>query len=372
MKKGLKIRAYPNIQQQQILAQSFGCCRWFWNYSLDLWNTTYQETGKGLNQKKVQDLLPGLKKTEGTEWLSVAPSHSLQIVSKNLALAFKDFFEKSKKRPKFKSKHDKQALSVSKTDVKVVNEKLIKFAKLGKLKVLFPDGFDFSTFSYTTVTCSKNKSGQYFISFCREFEPTQSKEPLRKAIGLDFGLIDFISDSEGNTVEHPKYYQKLEKRKKFLDRAFSRTQKQSKNRGKAALRKNKVEQKIVNQRTDFQHKLSRRVVNENQVICIEDLSVRNMMKNSRLAKALQQSAWYQFTKMLEYKSKEAGRLFQKVGRFFPSSKVCNHCGHKRIEKMTLDVRAWECKACGTKHHRDINAAKNIRDEGLRLLGLDES
>ena len=372
MKKGLKIRAYPNIEQQQTLAQSFGNVRWFWNYSLNLWNETYQSTGSGLSAKKVQGMLPKLKKQPETEWLKLAPSQSLQIVAKNLGISFDRFFKGLAKAPKFKGKHDKQSLSVSNTNVRVVKDNLITFPKLGKLKVIFPDNFDYSNFTFTTVTLSRNKANQYYISFCIDYEPSKSKQPIRQAIGLDFGLIDFISDSEGNKVKHPKHYHKSEKRKKFLDKAFSRTKKGSKNRSKAALRKNKVEQKIVNQRKDFQHKLSRKLVDENQIVCIEDLAVSNMIKNSKLAKALQQSAWNQFTKMLEYKCKEANRQFVKIGRFYPSSKICNCCGHKRIEKLTLDIREWVCSSCGTRNHRDINAAKNIRDEGLRNLGLDES
>lgn len=372
MKKGLKIRAYPNTQQQQTLAQSFGNVRWFWNYSLNLWNETYSTTGRGLSAKKVQDMLPKLKKQPETDWLKLAPSQSLQIVAKNLGISFDRFFKGIASSPKFKGKHDKQSLSVSNTNVRVVKDNLITFPKLGKLKVIFPDNFDYSNFSFTTFTLSKNKANQYFVSFCIEYEPDKPKQPFRQAIGLDFGLIDFISDSEGNTVKHPKHYQKSEKRKKFLGLAFSRTEKGSKNRSKAALRKNKVEQKIVNQRKDFQHKLSRKLVDENQIVCIEDLAVSNMIKNSKLAKALQQSAWHQFTRVLEYKCFEANRQFVKIGRFYPSSKICNCCGHKRIEKLTLDIREWNCDSCGIKNQRDTNAAKNIKDEGLRTLRLDES
>lgn len=325
-----------------------------------------------MSAKKVQDILPKLKKQPETEWLKLAPSQSLQIVAKNLGISFDRFFKGIAKAPKFKGKHDKQSLSVSNTNVRVVKDNLITFPKLGKLKVIFPNNFDYSNFIFTTVTLSKNKANQYYISFCIEYEPNKPKQPIRQAIGLDFGLIDFISDSEGNTVKHPQHYQKSEKRKKFLDKAFSRTQKGSKNRGKAALRKNKVEQKIVNQRKDFQHKLSRKLVDENQIVCIEDLAVSNMIKNSFFAKALQQSAWYQFTRVLEYKCKETNRQFVKIGRFYPSSKICNCCGHKRIEKLTLDIREWVCGSCKIRNHRDINASKNIRDEGLRILGLDES
>ena len=360
MLKAVKIRLYPNNQQKQLLEQSFGNCRWLWNYCLDLMNKTYKETGKGLSGYDVKKNLPALK--EEYEWLGLTYSQCLQQVCLNLGVAFNNFFERRAGYPSFKSKHNKQSLQFPQ-NVKVL-ESCLKLPKIGEVKAVIHRPIEGKI---KTVTISKNRCDQYYASILVEDgkeKPSASIEG--KAVGIDLGLTHFAITSDGSKFDNPRWLAKHELNLLRKQQQLSRKQKGSSNRQKARKKVAKVHNKVSRCRGDFHHKLSRRIVNENQVIVVEDLAVKNMVKNHCLAKAISQVGWGQFCTMLKYKAEQEGKIYQEVDRFFPSSKTCHVCLNQ-VGSLPLNIREWTCSSCGTKHDRDINAAKNIRDEGLRIL-----
>ena len=360
MLKVVKIRLYPDAQQQQSLAQAFGSCRWLWNYFLNLMNETYKETGKGLSGYEVKKIIPQLKKEH--EWLSSTYSQCLQQVCLNLGVAFNNFFEKRAKYPKFKSKHGKQSIQYPQ-NVKIADNQLI-LPKIGKVSAIIHREIEGKI---KTVTITKNCSEQYFAAIL--FEDGKEKPELvtaGKAIGIDLGLTHFAITSDGSKFDNPRILNKHEKNLKIKQQQLSRKQKGSNNRNKTRKKVARVHRKITNCREDFLHKLSRRIVNENQVIVVENLHVKGMMQNHCLAKSIQQVGWGMFCTMLKYKAENEGKIYQEVDRFFPSSKTCHVCLNQ-VSSLPLDIRFWTCEKCQTKHDRDVNAAINLRDEGLRIL-----
>ncbi len=362
MLKAVKLRIYPDTNQKQALAKSFGCCRWLWNYFLNLMNKTYKETGKGLSGYGVKKLIPELKKQEETSWLSETYSQCLQQVCLNLGVAFNNFFEKRAKYPKFKSKHKKQSIQYP-SNVKIEGD-CLKVPKIGLIYVKIHRPIQGQI---KTVTISMNSSGQYFASLLID-DGKDKIEPSSegKAIGIDLGLKHFAITSDGSKYDNPKILRKHELNLKRKQQQLSRKKKGSNNRNKARRKVARVHLKITNCRSDFLHKLSRRIVDENQVIVCEDLNVKGMVKNHCLAKSVSDVGWGQFTTMLKYKSEQEGKIYLEVDRFFPSSKTCNNCLYQ-LDELSLDIREWQCPHCNTIHDRDINAACNIRDEGLRIL-----
>ena len=375
MYHAVKVRIYPTPEQEQYLAQCFGNCRWLYNRMLNLTTTTYKETGKGMSKGAMDKLLPGLK-TE-FDWLGIAYSQSLQRVTFNLSAAFVNFFEGRTKYPTFKKKGAKQSVSYPQNVKLMVSEKSIKFpGTLGYVKTKFhrslPDG------KQGCVTISQNTDGTYFASILFEVSK-QTLEPVNDAIGVDLGLKDFAITSNGVKHNQPKKaqkkLQKLERNKKRKQRKLAR-EKGYTNRRKAKLLVAKVCSKIARIREDFLHKLSRKIVNENQVIVTENLSVKNMVKNPNLARAISERGWGTFCTMLKYKAEQLDRNYVEINRFFPSSQLCSETllPIPQLQKGwdSLKVRYVDCPNCGKQHDRDINAAINIRNEGLRILALGTS
>jgi putative transposase len=360
MLKAYRYRIYPTTEQKVLLAKSFGCCRWFYNYALNLTNETYKATGKGLSRNEIINKLPGLKKEY--EWLKQVPSQALQQVALDLSNAFLHFFEKRAKFPKFKKKSSRQSIRFPQC-IKLDGDYLI----LPKLKKVYCKVSRLPEGELKSITVSVNPSGQYFASCLYDDgqdKPDQNSEG--KAIGIDLGLNHFAITSDGSKYGNPKYYQKYEQKLAKKQRQLAKKQKGSNNRNKARKSVAKFHEKITRCREDFLHKLSRKIVNENQVICVENLAVKNMIKNHKLAKSISDCGWGQFCTLLKYKAEWEGKIYLEVDRFFPSSKTCNNCLHQ-INKLSLDIRSWQCPKCGTIHDRDINAAINIREEGLRIL-----
>lgn len=361
MLRVVKVRLYPDNQQQLALAQSFGNCRWLWNYCLNLMNQTYRETGKGLSGYAVKKQIPSLKKEY--EWLKLTYSQCLQQTCLNLGVAFNNFFERRAKYPRFKSKHGKQSIQYPQ-NAKQIEDRL-KLPMIGEVKAIFHRQIEGKI---KTVTVSKNKAEQYYASIL--FTDGTDKPELNtqgKAIGLDMGLTHFCITSDGSKFNNPRWINKHEQNLKRKQQQLSRKQKSSNNRSQARKKVARVHLKIANCRSDFQHKLSRRIVDENQIICVENLAVANMLKNHKLAKAIQQVGWGQFLTMLKYKTEQEGKVYQEIDRFYPSSKIHNSCLFQ-IDSLSLDTRFWDCPNCNTKHiDRDLNAACNVRDEGLRIL-----
>ncbi|MDJ0532043.1 MAG: transposase [Xenococcaceae cyanobacterium MO_207.B15] len=342
MLKVVKVRLYPNKQQQQACHQAFGNCRWLWNYFLNLMNQTYIDTGKGLSGYEVKKQIPQLKKEH--EWLKLTYSQCLQQVCLNLGVAFNNFFERRAKYPRFKSKHGKQSIQYPQ-NVKLLDN-CLRLPMIGDVKAVFHREIEGKI---KTVTISKNRSGQYFASIL--FDDDKDKPEVNtegKAIGIDLGLSHFAITSDGSKFDNPRWIDKHERNLKIKQQKLSRKQKGSNNKNKSRRVLAKVHNKIANCRADFHHKLSRRIVNENQVIVVENLAVANMVKNHKLAKAISQVGWGQFCTMLKYKAEQEGKIYQEVDRFFPSSKTCNICLNQ-VDSLPLEIRKWNCDNCGTKN-----------------------
>lgn len=354
---------YPNVEQLDLLSRHFGHCRWVYNWGLNHKIVLYKETGKSPSKFDLSNLLPGMKKVEETSWLKEVNSQSLQASLEHLDMAFNAFFKKNKGFPKFKSKcNSKQSFTVPsgiKVDFDHGRVHLPKFKE--PIRVKLSRRFE-GVIKRATV--SKNASNEYYISILVDdlFElPNKpvlsSKEDI---LGIDVGLKDFCITSDGEVVSNPKFGRFQKDRMKLLQRRLSHKKKGSKNRKKAQLKVARLHQKIVNQRTDFLHKISTRLIRENQAVAREDLNVRGMVKNHKLAGAISDVSWGQFDSMLSYKSDWYGKWFLKIGRFDASSKIGNECNHYN-SKLTLNQREWTCPECGIVYDRDLNAAKNIRD-----------
>jgi putative transposase len=381
MLKVVKVRIYPTQQQKVSLAQAFGTTRWVWNHFLALTNKTYKETGKGISKYDMIKELPKLKKQEGTEWLKETYSQSLQSVCLNLSRAFVNFFEKRAKYPRFKSKFGKQSL-IYPQNVRIADNK-IYFPKLDWIDAVIHRPIEGAI---RTVTITKNCCDQYYASIMFECAGRGNQVPAQEAqcfhdgkeapkpnsegkvVGIDLGLTHFCITSDGSKFDNPKWINKHERNLKLKQQQLSRKQKGSSNRNKSRKKVARIHNKISRCREDFQHKLSRRIVNENQVLVLENLAIKNLLKNHCLAKAISQVGWGSFCTMLKYKAEQEGKIYIEVDRFFPSSKTCHVCLNQ-VSSLPLDIRVWTCNSCKTTHDRDINSAIALRDEGLRLLTL---
>jgi putative transposase len=352
IKRAYKFRLYPNIEQQSQLVKQFGATRFTYNYFLRQRINHYTNTGKGLTYHDTALMLTELKKRPEYSWLKEAQSQTLQQALRDLDTAYNNFFNKRADFPTFKKKHGKQSCRFPQ-GFKVSDKKLF-VPKIGWIKIVLHRPIEGVM---KNVTISKTKSGKYFASIQVEQE---TDEPTYEGgqIGLDLGLKDFAVTSDGQRFPSPKYLRKAEKRLRRLQRRLSRCQKGSHGRNKARLKVARQHEKIANQRQDFLHKLSKHLVDENQVIVIEDLHVKGMLKNHHLAKSISDSGWSEFVRQLNYKGQWYGCHIEQIDRFFPSSKRCFHCGHI-YERLTLAMRQWGCPECGTLIDRDLNAAQNI-------------
>lgn len=374
MYRAVKVRIYPTDEQESYLAQCFGNTRWLWNYMLNATTEAYKETGKGLSKAAMDKLLPGLKKEY--EWLGLAYSQVLQRVTFNLSSAFVNFFEGRAKYPNFKSKQGKQTIQYPQNVKLIQQDSVIKFpGHLGIVKTVFHRELPLAKF--TSVTISKNADGRYYASilFSQEDNPVVA---VKDAIGVDLGLKNFAITSEGSKYDLPKkQLAKLEKNRKCKQKKLAKkTDRNSNKRKKAKRLVAKISSKIARIKVDFLHKLSRKIAYENQVICVEDLAVKNLVKNPNLAKAISDQGWGMFLTMLKYKAERFGHVYQEIGRFFPSSQLCSETllpiPMLQNGDDSLEVRFVDCPHCHLRHDRDINAAINIKNEGLRLWALGTS
>jgi putative transposase len=377
--RAVKVRLYPTPEQEVLLAQHFGCARWWWNFALNKSIETYRETGKGLGRSALNALLPVLKKDKETEWLGECYSQVLQAVTLNLTTAYKNFFDSRAKFPRFKSKHSRQSIQYPQ-NAKVIGSCLKLPGTIGTVKAKIHRPIEGTI---KTVSVSFDPSGNYYASILTEMEgenPASSivSEALATlgasggVIGIDLGLKHFAVTSDGSKVskyDNPKHLAKHEKNLKRKQQKLARKQKASNSRHKYRKVVARVYERVSNSRADFLHKLSRKLVNENQVVVVENLHVKGMVRNHNLAKAISDVGWGMFTNFLSYKLEKKGGKLVEIDRWFPSSKLCSNCYHS-CDELSLDVREWTCPHCNTRHDRDGNAATNIREEGIRLLQVD--
>jgi putative transposase len=366
--QAIKVRLYPTIEQQEVLSQHFGCSRWWWNHALNLCIETYKATGKGLTQVALNRFLPKLKKEKETEWLAECYSQVLQATTLNLVTAYKNFFEGRAKYPRFKAKKNKQSIQYPQS-VKVVSSSLKFPGRVGIVKAKFHRPIEGTI---KTVTVSMTPSGKYYASVLIELDggsPVVSTDG--KVSGIDLGLKDFAIVHDGiktSKYANPKHLAKHERNLHRKQQKLARKEKGSQSREKARLLVARVHERVSNVRQDYLHKLSRKLVDDNQVIVVESLNTKGMVRNHKLAKAISDVGWGMFVNFLQYKLDHEGKILVEIDRWFPSSKLCSNC-HYQVGEMPLDVRAWICPNCGTHHDRDGNAALNIRAEGIRMLSV---
>jgi len=370
MLKAYKYKLEPTTEQKILLEKHIGSCRYIYNWALSLKVKSYEETGKSISQFDINKRITSLKVEN--KWLSEVNSQSLQGMTRNLESAFTKFFREKKGFPKFKSKKNPvQAFPVPQHYFVNFETCTVKLPKIGEIKAKLHRNF---TGELKTATVSKTCTGKYFISILVE---NNEELPVKQAfsetttVGIDVGIKDFAILSTGDKIENPKYLKNSLKRLKVLQRRVSRKQKGSKNRAKAKQRLAVLHEKITNQRTDFQNKLSFKLVSENQAIALETLNVKGMVKNHHLAQAISDSAWGSFVTKLEYKAEWYGKTVLRIGQFEPSSKLCSVCGYHNSE-LTLKDREWTCPDCKTVLDRDVNAAINIKKFALidqNLIGV---
>lgn len=365
MVRGLKFRFYPTPDQVVPLARTFGCCRYVYNWALRLRTDAWFGQQKRVNYVQTSAALTELKRQPEMEWLNGVSSVPVQQSLRHLQTAFGNFWEKRAEYPSFKSKHHRQSAEFTRSAFSWDGERLT-LAKIGTLRIKWSRQF---TTNPTTVTVSKTAAGRYYVTF-RVDEPLPTMPPTDKAVGIDVGLTAFAITSEGSKFHAPRPLRRKMAQLKRAQKALSRKKNGSANRNKARLRVAKIHQKISDIRNDFLHKLSTRLVRENQTIVTEDLNVRGMVKNHCLAGAIADSGWGEFFRQLAYKCEWYGRTLVKIDRFYPSSKRCSQCGHI-VESMPLSVRAWTCPECGTCHDRDINAARNILAAGQAVIACGD-
>lgn len=359
--KGYKFRLEPNRKQQNIINQTNGCGRFVYNHFLDVRSKAWKDSKTSVSYNKTSEMLTELKKE--LTWLKDADSMALQESLKDLDKAFQNFFEKRGGYPKFHSKHDhNQSYRTrnQKDGIRIVGKYLV-LPKLGKVKFRQSRPVEGTILN---ATIRKTPSGKYFVCLCVK---TEAEPKLNKGgeIGIDVGIKTFYTDSNGNEVENPKHLRKSEKKLKREQRKLSRKEKGSKNRNKQRIRLARVHEKIANQRQDFLQKQTTTLVSENQTICVEDLRVKNMLRNHKLAKSISDVAWGMFFRMLEYKAPWYGVEVHKIPTFYPSSQTCHQCGYINQDVKNLKVRKWTCPECGAVHDRDKNASDNILKKGLQ-------
>jgi len=364
--KAIKVRLYPTLEQQAALSRAFGCSRWYWNFCLNACIQHYQETGKSLKLATYKGMLPQLKREY--PWLKEdCYSAVLQCVAINLNKAYTNFFVGRAKHPRFKSRQGKQSIQYPQ-NVKVKGDKL-SVPKIGELKAVFHRKI---VATIKTVTISKTPSDKYFASILWETQESSQDSPGDQTLGIDLGLKDFAIVHDGEEVRrysNPKHLKRHEKNLARKQQKLARKTKGSKTRERSRKFVARVHERVSNARQDFLHKLSRKLVDESQVIVVENLHVKGMVRNHKLSKAISDVGWGMFVNFLAYKLERSDGKLVEIDRFFPSSKKCSCCGHV-VDQLSLDIREWDCPSCGTHHDRDGNAASNIRTEGIRIMAMD--
>lgn len=362
--KSYKYRIYPNKAQENLIQKTFGSCRFVYNKTLDYRKNLYESEKKNMSKFDCTKYVACVLKKEN-EWLKEVDKFALENAVFSMDNAYQRFFKLHSGYPKFKSKHNHRksyTTCITGTNIKVLFEQgKIQLPKLKLIKAKLSRPF-YGQIKQATV--SQTPSGKYFVSVLVETEH-QKMEPVDKQIGIDLGIKDLIITSDGEKYENPKVLCKYQDKLAKEQRLLSRKVKCSNNYNKQRIKVARIHEKIHNTRIDYLHKITHKLISENQVIVSEDLSVQDMVQNHNLAKSISDCGWYEITRQLAYKAEWNGRTYIKIGRFVKSSQTCSVCGYENSEIKDLKVREWTCPECGTRHDRDINAAINILKEGVK-------
>ena len=358
-KRAYKYRIYPNREQRNFFARTFGCVRLFYNTSLDDMNKLYKE------KKEYKDITPASYK-EQFPFFKEVDSLALSNAQLNRNKAFKAFFRGQNKFPKYKAKRNKQSYSTNNQNGTVYLSEDCKYISLPKIKNVRIKMHRKFNGVIKTVTISKECDNTYYVSILVE-ENIETKTKINKSVGIDLGIKSYIVDSNSKEINNPKYLSKSLVKLAIEQRKLSHMKKDSINRNKQRIKVARLHHRIRNQRNDFLHQLSSKYINENQVIVLEDLDIKQMEQDSTLSRLVADASWSKFVSMLEYKGKWYGRDIIKVPTFYPSSQLCSTCGYQNKEIKNLSIRKWVCPKCGTTHSRDHNASINILNKGLDIL-----
>lgn len=369
IKRAYKFRFYPTPEQEFNLAKTFGCARFAYNYMLRLRTDAWFKEKKRVGYHETSALLTELKKTQEYAWLNEVSSVPVQQALRHLQTAFNNFFAKRAAYPTFKRKDGPQSAEYTTSAFKW-DGRALKLAKMDAPLAIRWSRTIPKAAKVTTVTVSKDAAGRYFVSLLCD-DTVSPKPEVTGKVGIDLGLTHFAILSTGEKVAAPNTFRRYEKKLAKLQRRLAKKTKGSNRREKAKLKVARLHAKIADARRDFLHKLSTRLINENQVIAIESLSVSNMQKNRCLSKSISDASWSEFVRQLEYKARWYGRELIGIDRWYPSSKRCSDCGYT-MPKMPLSVREWVCPECGSIHDRDINAARNVLAAGLAVSAHGEA
>jgi putative transposase len=368
-KRAYKYRMYPTDEQERVLARTFGCARFVYNYFLRLRKQAYFREQQSLTYHDTSALLTTLKKQAEYTWLNEVSCVPTQQALRHLDRAFKNFFEGRAQYPVFKSKRGEQSAEYT-TSAFTWDGTHLTLARMEEPLAIrwsrpLPTGAQ-----PTTITVTRDTANRYFVSILVE-EEIRPLPVVESMVGLDLGLTSMVVLSTGESVGNPKYFAKDEQKLAKAQRRLAKKKQGSRNHTRARFKAASIHARIADLRRDYQHKLSTRIVRENQVVCVESLAVKNMVQNHCLAKAISDVGWGEFTRQLDYKTKWYGRTLVKIDRFYPSSKTCHACKHV-LDSLSLDIREWVCPVCGVVHDRDINAAKNILAAGLAVSACGEA
>jgi putative transposase len=369
-KRAYRYRCYPTPTQAAVLARTFGCARFVYNWALRLRTDAYYDRQECLSYVVLSAELTTLKQQPETAWLNEVSSVPTQQALRHLETAFRNFFAGRTKYPTFHKKHGAQSATYASTAFRWnAEQRALTLAKMDSpLHIHWSRPLPAGA-TPTTLTLSRDTAERYFVSFLLE-EEIAPLPATTGQVGIDLGLHDMVVLDNGEKVGNPRFFSKDEKKLAQAQRRLARKQLGSKNRDKARCKVARIHAQIADRRRDFTHKLSTRIIRENQTICIESLRVKAMVKHPTLAKAIHEVGWGEFVRQLEYKADWYGRTLIKMDRWYPSSKRCHVCGHL-LDSLSLDTRQWTCPACGAGHDRDVNAAKNILAVGRTVSAYGE-